>query len=285
MSGKLSARNNTKTIVPEVLAVGVDRARKTGEERPGRTGSDVLSVYLRGGPVYELDGRRYPVVPPFAILIPAGTLDHDLQRGEVDGAFVLFRGKGLLGRAASGRTSVSASPGAPPRAVPCIRAISASRALRLHDLLGRIGAISVMDQPSLLRRAALLLEAVATYCEAERGTGPGGVHREAQRLRELIERQACRDQPMARLYREVGVSPARAAALFVRAFGLSPVAYRTQLRLTRARELLVSTRRNVSEAAWESGFSDPLYFSRAFHRHFGMAPSSLIRRFAATRRA
>jgi AraC-like DNA-binding protein len=212
-------------------------------------------------------------------------MDHDLQQGEVDGTYVLFRGNGLVSRGRPGHAAVSVSPGVPARQVPCLRTISASRALRMQDLLRRIGAILPMDQQGLLRRAALLLEAIALYCDAGRESEPGAIHREAQRLHDIIDRRACEDVPMARLYREVAVSPARAAALFARAFGVSPVAYRTQLRLNRARELLVSTRRNVSEAAYEVGFSDPLYFSRAFHRRFGMTPSSIIRRFSATRRA
>ena len=90
---------------------------------------------------------------------------------------------------------------------------------------------------------------------------------------------------MATLYRQLGVSAAQAATLFSRAFGIPPVAYRLQVRLNRARELLVSTRRNVRETAWEVGFSDPLYFSRVFAKHFGTTPSSLIREFAVTRRS
>jgi AraC family transcriptional regulator of arabinose operon len=90
---------------------------------------------------------------------------------------------------------------------------------------------------------------------------------------------------MSRMYGELAVSSAQSATLFTHAFGVPPVAYRRQVRMNRAREILISTRRNVRETSWDVGFSDPLYFSRAFTRHFGTSPSTLIREFAVTRRS
>ena len=57
--------------------------------------------------------------------------------------------------------------------------------------------------------------------------------------------------------------------------GVSPVRYLQQQRLARARQLLETTRESVSAIAYTTGFSDPNYFSRAFQKHFGMAPSLL----------
>ncbi len=269
--------------VPEILAMGRDRRVKDGRELASASGSDILSVYLAGGPAYELDGIRYRVSPPMAILIPAGTVDHDLQSGPVDGLFVLFRGRGLLARARPGSVAVAASTHAPARVVPVLKRLGHARASRLADLLRRIGGVSSTSQEGLLLRGALLLEALSVYC-GDRGEAlAAGVHREAQRLRDLLDARAFETIPLARLYQELAVSPSRAATLFSRAFGRSPVAYRTAVRLGRARELLVTTRCNVSEAAYAVGFADPLYFSRAFRERFGASPSSLIRSFAATR--
>jgi AraC-like DNA-binding protein len=270
--------------LPEILTVGRDRAVKSGADRGAACGSDILSVYLKGGPRYELDGVVFEVSPPVAILIPAGTVDRDLQSGPVDGVFVLFRGGGLVTRARRGCAAVRALPGAAPCVVPFLRQLSAAEALRLRDLVRRIGAVSPMDQQGCLRRAALLLEALAAYCGDRREDAARGIHREAQRLRDLIDARAGEPIALAGLYRELGISAARAATLFAEAFGMSPVAYRLQVRLNRARELLISTRRNVSETAYASGFADPLYFSRVFNRYFGATPSSLIRDFAVTRR-
>jgi len=47
--------------------------------------------------------------------------------------------------------------------------------------------------------------------------------------------------------------------------------YRLQL----AKELLVNTDKNISEIAYEVGFSDPNYFSRKFNKEFGTRPSAI----------
>jgi len=42
----------------------------------------------------------------------------------------------------------------------------------------------------------------------------------------------------------------------------------------RAKQLLKSTREPVQFIAYSVGFSDPLYFSKAFKKYFGFSPSS-----------
>ena len=46
------------------------------------------------------------------------------------------------------------------------------------------------------------------------------------------------------------------------------------IRLQEARKLLQTTELNISEIAYDTGFSDPHYFSRSFSQEFGVAPSS-----------
>lgn len=57
--------------------------------------------------------------------------------------------------------------------------------------------------------------------------------------------------------------------------GESPARFIQKVRLNKARELLQTTELNVSEIAYEVGFTDPAYFSRAFNKEFGAPPSSL----------
>ena len=79
---------------------------------------------------------------------------------------------------------------------------------------------------------------------------------------------------------------ARAAGMsryhFSRAFrartGSSPYQYLVRTRIKRAAELLRRGRRNVTEAAFEVGFSDLGRFSRAFQRELGVSPSQYKRR-------
>jgi AraC-like DNA-binding protein len=47
----------------------------------------------------------------------------------------------------------------------------------------------------------------------------------------------------------------------------------SRLRLERAAELLTRTHLDIGEIAYAVGYSDRLYFSRAFHRFAGCSPS------------
>ena len=55
--------------------------------------------------------------------------------------------------------------------------------------------------------------------------------------------------------------------------GSAPKEYLRTLRMKRAAELLVTTDLNVSEIAYQVGFSEMTYFSKAFKAQFGMSPS------------
>ena len=57
--------------------------------------------------------------------------------------------------------------------------------------------------------------------------------------------------------------------------GDNPTLYIRKLRLQHAAQLLQTTELNISEIAYETGFSDPSYFLRAFHEAFGTPPSAL----------
>lgn len=61
--------------------------------------------------------------------------------------------------------------------------------------------------------------------------------------------------------------------------GQTPMNLVWQLRLEASRRALEEGRsRSVTEAAFDHGFSDIAHFSRAFRKHFGCAPHTLIRR-------
>ena len=60
--------------------------------------------------------------------------------------------------------------------------------------------------------------------------------------------------------------------LFREYFGMSPVDYRNNIRLTVAKSKLQSSEYNVSEAAYESGFTNLSYFSRLYKKKYGHTP-------------
>ena len=55
----------------------------------------------------------------------------------------------------------------------------------------------------------------------------------------------------------------------------SPVELLRTARLKRAYQLLVTTDKNVSEVAYDVGFTAPSYFTKCFKDEFGISPSDL----------
>jgi transcriptional regulator GlxA family with amidase domain len=55
----------------------------------------------------------------------------------------------------------------------------------------------------------------------------------------------------------------------------TPVELIRTLRLKRARTLLLSSDKSISEIAYEVGFTTPAYFSKCYRDAYGEAPSDL----------
>ncbi len=72
--------------------------------------------------------------------------------------------------------------------------------------------------------------------------------------------------------------------LFKKEVGVTPLEYMTGLRMKKAETMLSSAWSrdySVAEVAEMCGYSDPLYFSRVFNKHYGCSPSAFAKRCAA----
>ena len=61
------------------------------------------------------------------------------------------------------------------------------------------------------------------------------------------------------------------------ATGMNTMNYVNNVKLNRAKKLLVTTQRAIGDIAMECGFNDFSYFSRSFKKEFGMTPSQYQR--------
>ncbi|HKL91535.1 MAG TPA: ATP-binding protein, partial [Allomuricauda sp.] len=68
----------------------------------------------------------------------------------------------------------------------------------------------------------------------------------------------------SQLYRKLKAITGKSTAIFIRS-----------VRLEEAKELLQTTTKTISEVAYEMGFSNPSWFSRAFKEEFGYPPSAI----------
>ena len=101
-----------------------------------------------------------------------------------------------------------------------------------------------------------------------------GEDKHVQMLRhQLIQRFNDPDLILKDLLKDIPVNGDYLSRLFKQQHGMTPHEYLTKLRLDHAAYLLRDDGVSVSEAAFRSGFYDPLYFSRLFRRHKGVPPS------------
>lgn len=66
--------------------------------------------------------------------------------------------------------------------------------------------------------------------------------------------------------------------MFKKYTGVSPAQYHLQLRIIRAKELLISTDKTVTEIAFQLGFQNIYHFSMLFKKKTGMSPSDFRKR-------
>ena len=98
-----------------------------------------------------------------------------------------------------------------------------------------------------------------------------------QKLREEVEKKI--DDPnfgVQELCKTVHLSRMQVHRKLKALSGLTTTYFIRSIRLQKAKELLLNTQLNISEIAYDVGFNDPNYFSRAFNRHFGKSPSQFL---------
>jgi len=93
----------------------------------------------------------------------------------------------------------------------------------------------------------------------------------------LVRERPAEAWTVARLARAVGLSRAAFARRFVRELGITPLALVTDVRLRLAEQLLVSGDDGLARIASAVGYESEFAFSRAFKRHFGIAPGTFRR--------
>jgi AraC-like DNA-binding protein len=90
----------------------------------------------------------------------------------------------------------------------------------------------------------------------------------------------CSEPPLsvAEIAAQAGLSPFRFIRLFRALFGTTPHQYRMDARLQRARELLITTERAVTDVCFDVGFTSLGSFTTLFTRRIGAPPSQFRRR-------
>jgi AraC-like DNA-binding protein len=114
-------------------------------------------------------------------------------------------------------------------------------------------------------------------CEMARDTNRAEMDDRQRRIQpalSFLQGSFTEDFPIERLAAMCSLSPASFRRLFVACKGMSPVEYRSRLRIRKAAELLKTGKITVGEAAEQVGIRDVKYFSKLFLRYTGYNPGS-----------
>jgi AraC-like DNA-binding protein len=76
--------------------------------------------------------------------------------------------------------------------------------------------------------------------------------------------------------KNLGYSKSKLYRTMMNLVGKSPNMFLRDYRLNKALEILDKQNSNVSEIAYQTGFSSPAYFSKCFHKKYGILPSNFV---------
>ena len=108
---------------------------------------------------------------------------------------------------------------------------------------------------------------------------PDDVFRRLCRARSFLHEHHAEPLTIARLAREAGISRFHFLRLYRRAFGVTPRAHLTEVRIQRAKALLAAETASVTDICFDVGFSSLGSFSTMFAERVGCPPSAWRRRF------
>ncbi len=121
----------------------------------------------------------------------------------------------------------------------------------------------------------MLHTAIRTDQDRQRLSIPTRIGVRHPRLAAVIARmEASLEDPVspAQLAAEAGMSPRQLERLFRRYLNRSPKRYYMEIRLARARNLLLQTELPIIEIALAAGFTSPSHFSRCYRALYGSTP-------------
>ncbi len=201
-------------------------------------------------------------------------MDHDQFSRYVDILFEAITEQDRSAALAAADSFIAAiAQGRPAAQTTIIRDLLNVLAGRVSDLIGEPFRMEgIMEQGCGKERNELLIHGIEALAERMEGVSKGTSYKIVENARRYLERNGW-NVSLEDLSRELGINPSYFSRMFREISGMTFVAYRTELRMKRAEELLVNLEKPVSAVAMEIGYSDVTHFIRVFKRYAGQSPS------------
>ncbi len=236
-------------------------------------------IWVRSGSGHHLlDGQLVPILPGTLTVIGRGQV-HVFERARaVTGAAVRF-GDEILHEGRLARTDPSwllAGCGRWTVTVPRdhVAALESTIAMLAQEAAAPPDPHSADLQLHLLSLILVWIERWYDAERTERRDGDDAGVQTFRRFARVLERDFAAHHDAVHYADELAVPPAALSQILTRLTGRSTKELVTDRVMLEAARLLRFTDRTMGEIAYATGFSDPLYFSRAFKRHHGHSPSA-----------
>lgn len=141
--------------------------------------------------------------------------------------------------------------------------------LKIYDLVEK-------ERPGYQQVASGMVVKLLGYIvsfEKQKGFSGKHIAKVIEQVRFQMRQNIEKEFNMEELAKQYNVGYSYFRKMFKKYTGVSPAQYHLQLRIIRAKELLVSTEKTISEIAFQLGFQNIYHFSLLFKKKVGMSPS------------
>lgn len=259
-----------KRTMPEIIAMGAYDAglvwKNAAATHPRRVHLYEIEWVTEDGGTSYIDGAAYPVRAHHVIVGKPGQMRHTLLPFKCLYLHVIVEDEATA---------------ALLDALPDVYAPADPAAVE-HSMQALISAYTDPAPDGGMRLAAALFSHFSTLIrDAQRVAGAarehGGAMRTVERAIAFIDANDCQNITLAQVAEHVHLSRIYFHRLFVAATGRTPHRYLLERRISRARQLLMSTDKPLCEIAMECGFSSQSYFNQVFQRELGCSPGEYKR--------
>lgn len=241
------------------------RAANHGRRRPQGADEAVVIVCTEGAGRCHVEGRTTVVAPGHALVLPAG-VPHVYWADPEDPWTIWW---------------LHAAGSQVPELLSVIAGDGRECVVELHDTYRAVStvddAIGFLDRDETL--SSLISASGAGWgllAQLAADAVGGGWQRTepVRQAQEHLRRNFAKPVSVPELARMAGLSASHFSALFRAATGGGVVEYAKRLRMARARELLITSSRDITDIATAVGYTDAFYFSRQFRTVHGCSPSA-----------
>jgi len=141
--------------------------------------------------------------------------------------------------------------------------------LKIYDLVEK-------EQPGFQQIASGMILKLLGYIvsfEKQKGFSGKPIAKVIESIRFEMRQKMDEEINLKELAEKHNVSYSFFRKMFKKYTGVSPGQYHLQLRITRAKELLISSDKSIKEISYELGFQSIFYFSNLFKKKEGVTPS------------